>query len=109
MEIKKIPKNKFPKALLEIPQPPEDLWIIGDLPKENLIYLCVVGSRKNTTYGKEACEKIIDEVNSPSSIVHVKNSSIIAKHLNADLVSHQSQIDSVKNNEYDNDDEEVLI
>ena len=53
-------KNKFPKALLEIPQPPEDLWIIGDLPKENLIYLCVVGSRKNTTYGKEACEKIID-------------------------------------------------
>ena len=60
MEIKKIPKNKFPKALLEIPQPPEDLWIIGDLPKENLIYLCVVGSRKNTTYGKEACEKIID-------------------------------------------------
>ena len=49
----------------------------------------------------ESCEKVIDEVNSPSSIVHVKNSSIIAKHLNADLVSHQSQIDSVKNNEYD--------
>ncbi len=60
MEIKKLPKNKFPKALLEIPQPPENLWIIGDLPtNENLIYLCVVGSRKNTTYGREACEKII--------------------------------------------------
>jgi hypothetical protein len=50
----------------------------------------------------ESCEKVIDEVNSPSSIVHVKNSSIIAKHLNADLISHQSQIDNVKNNEYDN-------
>src|SRR3989344_5440477 len=60
MEIKKLPKTKFPKALLEIPQPPEDLWIIGDLPSnENLIYLCVVGSRKFTSYGKEACEKII--------------------------------------------------
>jgi len=59
MQIKKLPKNKFPKALLEIPQPPEDLWIIGELPKEELIYLCVVGSRKNTTYGREACEKII--------------------------------------------------
>jgi DNA processing protein len=59
MKIQKLPKNKFPKALLEIPQPPEDLWIIGDLPKENLIYLCVVGSRKFTSYGKEACEKII--------------------------------------------------
>ncbi|MFA6177478.1 MAG: DNA-processing protein DprA [Candidatus Paceibacterota bacterium] len=59
MKIQKLPKNKFPKALLEIPQPPEDLWIIGELPKENLIYLCVVGSRKFTSYGREACEKII--------------------------------------------------
>jgi len=59
MEIKKLPKKDFPKALLEIPQPPEDLWIIGELPPEDLIYLCVVGSRRNTTYGREACEKII--------------------------------------------------
>lgn len=60
MEIKKLPKSKFPKALLEIPQPPENLWIIGELPTdENLIYLCVVGSRKFTSYGREACEKII--------------------------------------------------
>lgn len=59
MQIKKLPKNKFPKALLEIPEPPEDLWIIGELPPENLIHLCVVGSRKFTSYGKEACEKII--------------------------------------------------
>ncbi len=59
MQIKKLPKEKFPEALLEIPQPPEDLWIIGDLPEEDLIYLCVVGSRKFTSYGKEACEKII--------------------------------------------------
>ena len=59
MQIKKLPKNKFPKALLEIPQPPEDLWVIGEMLPENLIYLCVVGSRKFTSYGREACEKII--------------------------------------------------
>lgn len=59
MQIKKLPKEKFPKALLEIPQPPKDLWIIGELPPENLIYLCVVGSRRFTSYGREACEKII--------------------------------------------------
>ena len=59
MEIKKLPKNKFPKALLEIPQPPEDLWIIGELPSADLIHLCIVGSRKFTSYGREACEKII--------------------------------------------------
>ncbi len=60
MEIKKLPHANFPKALLEIPQPPKDLWIIGQLPKEKLIYLCVVGSRKNTSYGREACEKLIE-------------------------------------------------
>ncbi len=61
MKIHKLSKDKFPPALLEIPQPPKDLWIIGELPKEkNLIYLCVVGSRKNTSYGKEICEKIIN-------------------------------------------------
>ena len=59
MKINKLPKEKFPEALLEIPQPPEDLWIIGALPEEDLIYLCVVGSRKFTSYGKEICEKII--------------------------------------------------
>ena len=59
MQIQKLPKSKFPSALLEIPQPPENLWIIGELPPENLIHLCVVGSRKFTSYGKEACEKII--------------------------------------------------
>lgn len=59
MKIQKLQKDKFPKALLEIPQPPENLWIIGELPKENMIYLCVVGSRRNTSYGREVCEKII--------------------------------------------------
>lgn len=59
MQINKLPKNKFPKALLEIPQPPENLWTRGEMPPENLIYLCVVGSRKNTIYGKDCCEKII--------------------------------------------------
>jgi len=59
VQIKKLPKEKFPPQLMEIPQPPENLWIIGELPSEDLIYLCVVGSRKFTSYGKEACEKII--------------------------------------------------
>ena len=55
----KITKKEFPKALLEIPQPPEQLFIIGELPKEELIYLSIVGSRKFSLYGKEVCEKII--------------------------------------------------
>src|SRR3989338_3321707 len=59
MEITKLPKEKFPKALLEIPQPPKDLWIVGELPPPDYVYLCIVGSRKYTTYGKDCCERII--------------------------------------------------
>lgn len=59
MKIRKLSKKEFPKALLEIPQPPTELYTVGNLPPENLIYLCVVGSRKCTSYGRECCEKII--------------------------------------------------
>lgn len=59
MQIRKLETKEFPKALLEIPQPPKNLWVIGEMPPENLIYLCVVGSRKFTSYGREICEKII--------------------------------------------------
>lgn len=59
MKPSKLPKEKFPPTLLEIPQIPENLWILGDLPSPSLIPLCIVGSRKFTSYGKEVCEKII--------------------------------------------------
>ncbi|MCX6753394.1 MAG: DNA-processing protein DprA [Candidatus Nomurabacteria bacterium] len=62
MKIRKLLTKEFPKPLLEIPQPPKDLWILGELPEEveEQVYLCIVGSRRFTSYGREACEKIID-------------------------------------------------
>jgi len=59
-EIKKLQKQEFPEKLLEIPQPPKQLYIKGKIPDwENSKFLAIVGSRKYTNYGKEACEKII--------------------------------------------------
>jgi DNA processing protein len=57
--IKNLPKEYWPEGLNEIPEPPEKLFIVGDFPEEDLIYLAVVGSRKFTTYGKDACEKLV--------------------------------------------------
>ena len=59
-EILKLKHEQFPKALLEIPQPPKELYIRGVLPKENeYVFLAVVGSRNHTNYGRDICEKII--------------------------------------------------
>lgn len=58
--VKTLPRDNFPSALLEIPQVPEKLFIAGDLPDPTqFYYLSVVGSRKYTSYGREACERII--------------------------------------------------
>lgn len=59
MEIKTLKPKQFPKLLREIPSPPKELYLIGDLPPEEFFYLAVVGTRRFSNYGKEACERII--------------------------------------------------
>jgi DNA processing protein len=58
-DIDKLSPNVFPPQLLEIPEPPEQLYIRGVLPPENAILLAVVGSRKYSNYGKDVCEELI--------------------------------------------------
>lgn len=58
-EIKIIINDQIPFPLTQIPQPPKLLHIKGVLPKENSKVLCVVGARKHSSYGEEACRKLI--------------------------------------------------
>lgn len=53
-------KKEWPEGLSHIPHPPKKLYIEGNTPSADLKYLCVVGSRKYTSYGKEVCEKLIE-------------------------------------------------
>ena len=59
MEIRELERSEWPAQLLEIPQPPERLWVRGALPPTGHKLLTVVGSRAMTRYGQEACEKLI--------------------------------------------------
>ncbi len=59
MDIRELERENWTKLLLEIPQPPERLWIRGALPPEGTKLLTVVGSRAMTRYGQEACQKLI--------------------------------------------------
>lgn len=60
MEIHKLSREEFPSQLLETPEPPKELWRIGELPESDSTLLTIVGARKHSPYGKEACEKLIE-------------------------------------------------
>ena len=57
--MKKLTGDEIPEMLSEIADPPAQLYLEGKLPDPETKLLCVVGSRKYTSYGKDACEKLI--------------------------------------------------
>jgi len=86
--IQKLEFNKFPKLLKEITDPPKQLFLKGNLPNEEKNkFLCVVGSRKYTPYGKEACKKIIEGLVGYPIVI------ISGLAIGIDSVAHKTAID----------------
>ncbi|OGF52515.1 DNA protecting protein DprA [Candidatus Giovannonibacteria bacterium RIFCSPLOWO2_02_FULL_43_11b] len=54
--------DELPNMLKETPAPPEVLYVRGQMPKEDLNFLGVVGTRRYSTYGKEACSRIVGDL-----------------------------------------------
>lgn len=61
--IVKLTDLKYPKLLKEIKSPPKQLFYKGNLD-QSIFEKClaVVGSRKMTTYGKQATQKLVSEI-----------------------------------------------
>lgn len=87
-DVYKLRPEQFPKALLEIPQPPKTLYIRGSLPKEDMVYLAVVGSRKHTSYGKDICEKLISGLKGYPIVI------VSGLALGIDSVAHKSAMEN---------------
>jgi len=47
----------YPYLLAQIPDPPPYLYVAGNLPQTNTA-IAMVGSRKPTSYGRQACQKL---------------------------------------------------
>lgn len=83
--------DKFPRGLLEIPQPPKELNYRGKLPGSDMKLLAVVGSRNYTSYGKQVVEYLIEGLRE-------HNIGIVSGlALGIDSLAHQA---AVKNNMY---------
>ena len=59
-ELKLLSPEHFPPLLRQIPDAPKKLYIRGALPSAELSWLCVVGSRALTNYGREAVRHLIE-------------------------------------------------
>lgn len=88
-EIKKISREDFPPSLLEIPEPPKELYFRGMLPDpKEYYYLAVVGSRKYTSYGREAVERIIGGLKGYPIVI------VSGLALGIDGIAHKAALDA---------------
>ena len=89
MKQRTLKQSELPERLLEIPQPPKEIYIEGTFPVgDDLKFLAVVGSRKHTNYGKDACEKLIAGLKGYPVVI------VSGLALGIDSVAHRAALDN---------------
>src|SRR3989344_157854 len=69
MDIKSLNSESLPRMLKEIPGPPEKLFVMGELPDDNIPLIAIVGTRKATTYGLNIAVKLAEELSRAGIVV----------------------------------------
>lgn len=88
-EIRKLSHDQFPTLLKEISDPPKELYIRGVFPdEEENVFLTVVGSRKYTSYGKDACEKLISGLRGYPIVI------VSGLALGVDAIAHKAALEA---------------
>lgn len=85
--IEKVPKSDFPLLLREMPGSPEEIYICGNsktLFMEGYKYLCIVGSRRYTEYGRRVCEWLIEGLKGTKTVI------VSGLAMGIDTVAHKS-------------------
>jgi len=86
-DIHRVELSGFPPLLKEISDPPKELYIRGDYPNatENK-FLCIVGSRKYSDYGKQVVDKIVADLAGFNIVI------VSGLALGIDSIAHSSAI-----------------
>lgn len=61
-EVVTVLDESYPRILREIPGPPPVLYVRGTLPAQNEPTVAIVGTRRSTSYGREATTRIASEL-----------------------------------------------
>jgi len=59
MNIQQIIPDQYPFLLKQITQLPKKMYMAGPLPPDDYKYLCVIGARAYSEYGRDVCRKLI--------------------------------------------------
>lgn len=87
-DIKQLTLEQFPELLKEINDPPKKLYVKGELPPADMRYLCVVGSRKYSPYGKEVCKTLIEGLRGYGIVI------VSGLALGIDSIAHEAALDA---------------
>lgn len=81
-------KANYPKSLLNIPQPPKQLFWLGESPEKLLSYpvLAVVGSRKVSPYGHSITTKIVGDLAKQGIVI------VSGLALGVDSIAHEATL-----------------
>ncbi len=79
-------EDEYPSRLREIPAPPRPLYARGAWPNAGTKMLTVVGSRALSSYGREACEKLI------AGLAGYPISIVSGLALGTDAVAHKAAL-----------------
>lgn len=97
IELEKLKKEKitllfmgdenYPESLKNIAQPPVFLYCKGDIKKLNGINIGIVGTRKNSYYGKKSCENIVE------GLVQAGVTTVSGLALGIDTICHKKTLE----------------
>lgn len=88
MNTRTITPENYPYLLKQANKFPEQLDIVGTLPSDDNKFLCVIGARRYTSYGKEVCQKLIRGL-AGNNIVIVSGLAI-----GIDSIAHESALEN---------------
>ena len=86
--LKQMDFNEFPSLLREIEDPPEKLYIRGEMPEKDRVFISIIGSRHHTPYGKSACEMLI------RGLAGYKVAIVSGLALGIDSVAHRTAMET---------------
>lgn len=80
--------EQYPYLLQEIKNPPPKLYVRGQIPNNENKFLCVIGSRKNSEYGKEVCKTLIQGLKGYSIVI------VSGLAIGIDSIAHECALDA---------------